>query len=92
MTRFRLGKCSSKSDIVAFITYANALLDRFRLHDDYFDMFTITLSKIGQDKITHKKVMTLSNLAFLLGHPLDFISSYLANDDLVQSKLSRFPS
>jgi hypothetical protein len=38
-----------------------------------FDMFTINLSKIGQDKTTHKKVMTLSNLWFLLGHPLQMI-------------------
>jgi hypothetical protein len=37
-----------------------------------FGMFTINLSKIGQDKTTHKKVMTLSNLASLLGHPLDY--------------------
>jgi hypothetical protein len=36
-----------------------------------FDMFTIKMSKIGQDKTTHNKVMTLSNLAFLLGHPLE---------------------
>jgi hypothetical protein len=36
-----------------------------------FVMFTINLSKIVQNKTSHNKVMAVSNLAFLLGHPLE---------------------
>jgi hypothetical protein len=34
-----------------------------------FDMFTINMTKIAVDKTSHNKIMTLSNLAFLIGTP-----------------------